>query len=406
MSIVTDNAAGKDVCGSPVNISTPSRIARSGWAFALHGRGAALIAGGVVLFFTLLTRLIFICTTPVVADEAYYYVWTRHMAGGYIDGGPLVAYVNACCVALFGANAFGVRIGAVVLVTLVSLYLFLWGRRRFGTVTGLLLLCFTCLTPAIFISSVVHTYDTEMAVFMQAAIALYYDAFFIDRRYFYPAGALLGLALLAKVTVLFPALAILCAPLLVRELRSVLRKREFYLSFLIALLIFSPFIYWDATHNFAFMRYKGGMAFRPGDWHDFLGVWAEQFSLFVPILCWFAIMLPFRAVARYLRRAAMPPEELFFALIGVFPLLYFGIGSFFSRYYGNWVAPAFFGGLLLAAVHFGRQWPRYRGLVLWQAHRFGRHARADPRPALRECAAAASAKRSHLRLLLLFSHPR
>jgi len=320
-----------------------------------------LAAGGIiVLAAATILRLYHISTTLVTGDEAYYYVWTNHLAWGYIDGGPTIAYVNKLFVLLFGVNGFSVRFGAVLLSTAASLYLWWWGARRFSALTGFLLLLLTTVTPACFLSSIVHTYDTEMAVFMLAAIALYYDAYFVSARFFYPAGLLLGLALFSKISVLFPALGLFVFPFLFPPMRGMLRKKEFYLSFLLAGVILLPFILWNFTHDFAFVRFKGGMAIRKGDFGDFLDVWAAQAALYSPIMCWFALVLPFRTLLAYLRTKQAAVEECYFALIAIVPILFFGIGSCFSRYYGNWVAPAFFGGLFLTAIIFGKQWARYR----------------------------------------------
>jgi len=324
-----------------------------------------LTAGGImILVAATILRLYHIGSTLVTGDEAYYYVWTKHLAWGYIDGGPTIAYVNKLFVLLCGANGFSVRIGAVVLTTAASLYLWWWGARRFSALTGFLLLLLTTVTPACFLSSIIHTYDTEMAVFLLAAIALYYDAYFVDPRFFYPAGLLLGLALFSKISVLFPALGLFLFPFLFPPMRGVLRKKEFYLSFLLAGVILLPFIVWNFTHDFAFVRFKGGMAYRKGDLGDFVDVWAVQVALYSPIAFWFALVLPFRTVVRYLRAQQAALEDCYFALIAIVPILYFGIGSLFSRYYGNWVAPAFFGGLFLTAISFGRQWARYRAPLI------------------------------------------
>jgi 4-amino-4-deoxy-L-arabinose transferase-like glycosyltransferase len=328
-------------------------------------RRCLLLLGALVLIGGAALRLVFISTTAVIDDEAYYYVWSNHLAGGYVDGGPTIAYINKLFVMVFGANSMSVRLGAVVMTSLLALYLWRWGARRFGAAPGFFLLLLVSATPVCFACSVIHTYDTEMTVFMLAAVALYYDAFFIDERRFYAAGIALGLALLSKVSVLFPALGIIAAPLLVKGLRGALRKKEFYLSFLIAGLIFSPFLCWNLTNDFAFIRFKGAMAFRRGDFGDFLPVWGAQVGLFMPILFWFAIVLPFRTVIGRHRRDAAP-EETYFALIGVIPLIYFCIGSFFSRYYSNWLAPAFFGGMFLTSLHFGRRWGQHHALAAAQ----------------------------------------
>ena len=42
--------------------------------------------------FLIILRLIFISNTVLINDEAYYAIYARHLAWGYVDHGPVVAY--------------------------------------------------------------------------------------------------------------------------------------------------------------------------------------------------------------------------------------------------------------------------------------------------------------------------
>ena len=41
----------------------------------------------------LAVRLLFISNTLLINDEAYYAIYARHLAWGYVDHGPVVAYL-------------------------------------------------------------------------------------------------------------------------------------------------------------------------------------------------------------------------------------------------------------------------------------------------------------------------
>ena len=43
--------------------------------------------------FLIILRLIFISNTVLINDEAYYAIYARHLAWGYVDHGPVVAYL-------------------------------------------------------------------------------------------------------------------------------------------------------------------------------------------------------------------------------------------------------------------------------------------------------------------------
>ncbi|HEX3485962.1 MAG TPA: glycosyltransferase family 39 protein, partial [Micropepsaceae bacterium] len=47
--------------------------------------------------------------TPLSYDEAYYWLWSKHLAAGYYDHPPLIAYVIRAGTMLFGATSLGVR---------------------------------------------------------------------------------------------------------------------------------------------------------------------------------------------------------------------------------------------------------------------------------------------------------
>jgi hypothetical protein len=38
-------------------------------------------------------RLVAAAVTPITFDEAYYWMWSKHLAGGYYDHPPMVAVV-------------------------------------------------------------------------------------------------------------------------------------------------------------------------------------------------------------------------------------------------------------------------------------------------------------------------
>ena len=43
--------------------------------------------------FLIILRLIFISNTVLINDEAYYAIYARHLAWGYVDHGPVIAYL-------------------------------------------------------------------------------------------------------------------------------------------------------------------------------------------------------------------------------------------------------------------------------------------------------------------------
>ena len=78
----------------------------------------------------LTVRLIFISNTFLVDDEAYYAMYARHLSWGYIDHGPVVAFVIWFFTRLF-ESSFTVRLGSVVMMTSLTYLLYFLSAKYF-----------------------------------------------------------------------------------------------------------------------------------------------------------------------------------------------------------------------------------------------------------------------------------
>ena len=57
-----------------------------------------------------------VCDGPqLIPDEAYYWVWSRHLAAGYLDHPPMVALLIRLGTACLGTSELGIRWMAIVL---------------------------------------------------------------------------------------------------------------------------------------------------------------------------------------------------------------------------------------------------------------------------------------------------
>src|SRR6201991_2428657 len=79
-------------------------------------------------------RLIAAAVTPITFDEAYYWMWSKHLAGGYYDHPPLVAVVIRLGTMIAGDTEFGVRLVSIVLALPMSYAVFRAGEILFGSV--------------------------------------------------------------------------------------------------------------------------------------------------------------------------------------------------------------------------------------------------------------------------------
>ncbi len=312
-------------------------------------------------------RFLFIIQTMTIDDEAYYMMYSRHLAWGYIDHGPVVALIIKFGTTLFGENGFGVRIGGLLLYIFMSIYLFRFGKSAFNKNTGLILSVTFWINILFHTNGIVITPDSPLAFFSLLTVCAYFKAYFKNPEYFYLAGLFLGLAFLSKISVLFIAVGIGLFPVICTQYRKHLKDHRFYLSFLIAFIVFSPFILWNVQNDWAFVRYQGSHISGKGSINTFIELWVGSALLLGPVLFYHTVILSWRNLYSFIKgQTSGSSKELYFASVTAIPLIYFAIHSLFSRFELNWPAPVFYGGLFLFAIHIGKAVGKFRKRLIFQ----------------------------------------
>ena len=304
----------------------------------------------------ILIRLLFISNTMLIDDEAYYAMYARHLDWGYIDHGPVVAFLIKLFT-MFAENAFMVRLGPIVLITALTIILYRFGKSQFNEATGMALSLGLSANMLFHTNAVVMTPDVPLAFFSILAILYYYKAFFIDEEYLIAAGALLGLAVLSKISALFPAIGIVLFPAIVKEKRHFYKNVNFYRSLMLAFLIFMPFVVWNLQNDLAFVRYQGAHVSKAGSFSNFLGLWIGLLFAAGPIYFYYAVIHPIWVVRNY---RVQSQQQLYFLSVTGAPLIYFIAQSLHSRMELNWLAPVLFGGLFLFGLAIGENWTKYK----------------------------------------------
>ncbi|MBV8703131.1 MAG: glycosyltransferase family 39 protein, partial [Acetobacteraceae bacterium] len=116
-----------------------------------------------------LARLAVARFAPLAPDEAYYWVWSRALAPGYLDAPPMVALWIRAGTWLAGPGALGVRLLGPLAAALGSVLLWDAGERllpgRGAGLAGAALLNATLLFS---VGAVVMTPDTPLLFFWVA----------------------------------------------------------------------------------------------------------------------------------------------------------------------------------------------------------------------------------------------
>src|SRR5271155_5949576 len=77
-------------------------------------------------------RLVAAAWTPLTFDEAYYWMWSKHLAFGYYDHPPLVAVVIQPGTRIAGDSEFGVRLVPIFLALPMSFAVYRTASILFG----------------------------------------------------------------------------------------------------------------------------------------------------------------------------------------------------------------------------------------------------------------------------------
>lgn len=333
-------------------------------------------------------RLIYAGYRELVPDEAFYWVLSRHLSTGYLDHPPMVAYIIKLGTLLFGPNELGVRCGAAVLgfgalLVLLSMSRRVIGSERAAVWLGVIWLCsplfaglstiMTPDTPAIFCSMCALAFAVAIAQKLDSTTPGHSTAGLTRHQTHLPLwlafGFFTGLAMVSKYTAVLPAGAVTFALLTTSQGRGQFKKPGIWLSGIVALLVFSPVIYWNATHQWASFKFQlhhglddsdsvseatGGQ--RAALHFLSLGKYLiGQIGFFTPVFFVFAIVIVIVRWRHY-RELSLTHRMLLWS--GSLPFLFFGLSAFKSGAAGeaNWPAFGYFPMSLLLLDHIARRW--------------------------------------------------
>src|ERR1700726_4902012 len=295
-------------------------------------------------------RLVAAAWTPLTFDEAYYWMWSKHLAGGYYDHPPMVAAVIRLGTIIAGDTELGVRLVSILLALPMSFAVFrtaaiLFGGRRVAA-TATILLNVTLMAA---VGTMIVTPDAPLLV--ASSFVLFFLAKVLETGrgvWWLAVGAAVGAALLSKYTALFFGPAILIWLVAVPKLRRWLISPWPYLGGLVALAVFSPVILWNADHHWVSFIKQIGRAriedFKPA----FIGeLIPTQIAFATPLVFILGAMGLYALLKR--NAGALAARTLINATFWTITL-YFIWHSLHARVEANWFAPVYPAFAIAAAV--------------------------------------------------------
>jgi dolichol-phosphate mannosyltransferase len=213
--------------------------------------GFGLIAYSVVL------RVVYAGSVELMPEEAYYWNYSRHLDFGYLDHPPMVAWLIRLGTALFGQTEFGVRAGALCCGAVTSIFVYKLARNLFGEISALAALLLAQALPYFFLSGFLMTPDAPLAAAWAASLYFLERALIANRsRAWWLAGISVGLGMISKYTIAALVPVTMAFMLLDSQARHWWRRIDPYVAALLALLIFSPVLIWNAQHEWASFAFQ------------------------------------------------------------------------------------------------------------------------------------------------------
>ncbi|HEY1692287.1 MAG TPA: glycosyltransferase family 39 protein [Polyangiaceae bacterium] len=196
-----------------------------------------------------LVRWLFVAPLPLGNGEAYYWSWSRFLDWSYYDHPPVVAWmVKATTV--FGSTSAAVRLGPILCAGLFGLLFYRLAERIFRPRTAFFALVLVTALPVFLASSFILNPEAPLAPLWVGCL-LAVERMRSRDEWWRPlvAGALLGLAFLAKYTGLLLVPAVFGYLVFSAPSRRWLRRPSFYAGGSIALLLAMPVILWNQARG-------------------------------------------------------------------------------------------------------------------------------------------------------------
>ncbi|PCI23071.1 MAG: hypothetical protein COB67_13060 [SAR324 cluster bacterium] len=320
----------------------------------------------LLLFFSFLIHSIVAIFPPLQGDEAYFWEWSRHLSLGYYSHPPMTGWLIALITKILPTATFTIRLTSIILhlVTTVAVYSLAWGisrREKFSLVAAVIY----ATMPLSLVFGTAITTDSSLICFF--ALTTYFMQKAVieqDKKSWYWGAVACGGMLLSKFMAILFFPAIFLFLLVNRPYRKVLLSKEPYLAFLLALVIFSPFLYWNAQNEWLTFQFNFVVRHQKFEFElmKFVSFVAGQMAAISPLffislfLFFFKQFLP---LTRKIHREEIVPKSeakiLFLSYIVGFPLLYFLFMSFNVRVGAHWLAVIFpAASVLIASWFFNR----------------------------------------------------
>jgi len=275
-------------------------------------------------------------------DEAYQWLWSKHLALSYFSKPPGIAFIQYAGTTLWGDTQLGVRFFSPVFAALLGLVVLRFLAREAGARPAVLLLLIITSAPLLSLGTIVMTIDPPLVLCWTLAMVAGWRAVQPGggTRQWLLAGLAVGFGFLCKYSAAYLLVCWAVFFLLRREARVHLKRPGPYLALLIFTLCTLPVIIWNAQHGWITVWHVGHRAGLNSTWRptlkwfwDFLFVNA---ALLNPVFFVGALW----SVVGIWKGRSENPLGLYLFCTGGLVFLSHWVYTLYSRVQPNWIAPA------------------------------------------------------------------
>jgi 4-amino-4-deoxy-L-arabinose transferase-like glycosyltransferase len=310
-----------------------------------------------------LVRLVVAALVPLVPDEAYYWEWSRHLAAGYFDHPPVIAWLIRAGTQIGGATPFGVRAGPIVAGFAGSCAAAALAHRLAGPRGAWRLAVLLSVVPLAGVGLVLATPDAPLLACVAALLwavdralagrlpatdAAPHSDSGRDIVWWIVAGMALGLGASSKYTVVLIPAAIVVAFVISHPLRAELRRPGPYVASVVAACVFLPVVLWNASHDWVSFRFQLHHGLGPVTGSALmreLTLVGGQAGLVSPVLFVLVVCATAFAASR-----SDVPRRFVLAVVAIFVFGFFAVSAIRRPVEANWPAIAVLPALVLLAT--------------------------------------------------------
>ncbi|MDA3947165.1 MAG: glycosyltransferase family 39 protein [Helicobacteraceae bacterium] len=304
----------------------------------------------VVLFFYTIFNVIANQFINFYSDETYYWLWSKNLGLSYFDNPPKVAYMIKLTT-LFSDEPMFVRLSAALMVSGTAYVLYLLAKKIFDEKSAIYTFYIFLSSILILAASTLITPDIPLMFFW--ALTLYSAYIYLEednKKYALITGLSAGALLLSKYTGILPIFTILVYILLYK--RAVFKDIYFYGALVLAVIVFSPVLYWNYLHDFISFTFQlqhgveiEEKVFKVKEFFSFIGL---QFALFHPFYLLPLFYFIIRDKARFERK------KVYLLLPFLFVFFFFSYNAAFKEANAQWAAGAYLSASVLLGYYLAK----------------------------------------------------